>query len=262
MKAIFPFDPLDEKSADGPFKDEYEIFKSNGIECSLFDFDALDFDELRPKPRLESGDTVLYRGWMMSPGLYGKLEQLLSKKGVTLFVSLDEFISSHHLPKWYESCKEFTAETHFYREGDDIVLEASKLGWERIFVKDFVKSNYSDRGSVAESPEEVLEILNLIREHRGELEGGICLRRYEEYIGESESRYFVFNGKVYSSKDDTPEIVESIAKIHKARFYSVDIVEDSSGRLRLVELGDGQVSDKKTWDPKVFSEMLLENLAS
>jgi ATP-grasp domain, R2K clade family 3 len=30
-----------------------------------------------------------------------------------------------------------------------------------------------------------------------------------------------------------------------APFYSVDVVENLAGELRLVELGDGQVSDKK-----------------
>jgi len=38
--------------------------------------------------------------------------------------------------------------------------------------------------------------------------------------------------------------------------FSVDIVRDSGGRRRLIELGDGQVSDRKKWSASTFAGLL------
>lgn len=45
MRVIFPHNPLNEKQADDLFHEEYRYLKSMGIDCSLFDFDAVSFDE-------------------------------------------------------------------------------------------------------------------------------------------------------------------------------------------------------------------------
>ncbi|WP_027710165.1 ATP-grasp domain-containing protein [Zooshikella ganghwensis] len=259
MRIIFPFDPLEKNTADGPFRDEYELLKSMGIDCSLFDYDSLEFDELKPKPQVIDGDCVLYRGWMLTPSLYGKLASMVERKGGSMFTSPSSFVSSHHLPEWYESCVDFTPETVFSNAEEDLEKLASDLGWDSFFVKDYVKSNYNERGSIAKSPREVLEIVALIKEHRGEIEGGISLRKVEEYLPETEKRYFVVNGKAYSPDGVVPELVLDVSKAHHAPFYSIDVIQRSDGVLRLVELGDGQVSDKKTWSAGVFCKMIAEN---
>ncbi|WP_334313903.1 ATP-grasp domain-containing protein, partial [Pseudomonas aeruginosa] len=41
-------------------------------------------------------------------------------------------------------------------------------------------------------------------------------------------------------------------------FFSVDVVESTSGELRLMELGDGQVSDRKQWPAARFAAMLAQ----
>lgn len=258
MRIIFPYNPLEEKEADGPFHEEYVRFKSMGLECSLFDYDSLSFDDFSPKPRLNDGNIVLYRGWMMNPDLYSKLESLVVLKGCRLLTSLGDYVGSHHLPNWYESCKDFTSESYFFKNDNELEKNANTLGWESFFVKDFVKSNYSERGSIAHSLSEVSEIVRLIEEHRGEVEGGISLRKVEEYLPETEKRYFVLNGKVYSPDGEIPEIVFNISKAYRAPFYSVDLIQRSDLVYRLVELGDGQVSDRKTWDVDVFCTMVEE----
>jgi len=50
MRFLFPFNPLNEKEADEPFQPEYSFLRSNGVDCSLFDFDRLEFDEFKPRP--------------------------------------------------------------------------------------------------------------------------------------------------------------------------------------------------------------------
>ncbi|MEO1444701.1 MAG: ATP-grasp domain-containing protein, partial [Cyanobacteria bacterium J06635_11] len=47
-----------------------------------------------------------------------------------------------------------------------------------------------------------------------------------------------------------------------APFYSVDIATTVEGTLQVVELGDGQVSDKKNWPLDRFVDMLIENASA
>ncbi len=67
------------------------------------------------------------------------------------------------------------------------------------------------------------------------------------------------NGKVYSPINETPEIVEKIASTIIVPFFSVDVIQREDGKYRVVEIGDGQVSDRKEWDISTFSAMLVEN---
>ena len=260
MKVLFPFNPLNKKEADGPFNDEYLRLKEIGVECLLFDYDTLPFDEFEPRPRLNEDDVVLYRGWMLNPDMYIKLSSLVERAGGKMLTDTNNFIKSHHLPQWYDTVIEFTPKTIIVENEENAVFEAEKSGWGKFFVKDFVKSNYSERGSIANSPAEVQEIIDLIREHRGEIEGGIVLRRVEELVGDSEVRYFVFNGKPYSPNGTIPPLVIEVAARHKTPFYSVDVVQRADGKLRLIEIGDGQVSDRKNWDARVFCKVMSDNV--
>lgn len=256
MRIIFPHDPLDKKHADGPFKDEYNTLLSMGIDCSLFDFDAIVFGEFNPTPKLNSGETIIYRGWMMNPSLYKKFAMMVNHRGGKMLTAPDSYISSHHLPEWFESCRQFTPATVFSESEEDLEDVIVNLEWNAFFVKDFVKSNYDERGSIAKDLSEMLEIVQLIKQYRGEIEGGISLREVEEYVPGTEQRYFVLNGKAHAHDGKIPELVSEIAKIHSEPFYSVDTIQRSDGVLRLVELGDGQVSDKKNWPSDVFCQML------
>ena len=103
-------------------------------------------------------------------------------------------------------------------------------------------------------------IRDRIKEHRGEIEGGIALRKVEQFRPDTELRYFVFNGKPYSPNKVIPTIVEEISERHDVSFYSVDIIENTDGQHRLIEIGDGQVSDKKTWTVEDFCSFLAENV--
>ncbi|MEN1500901.1 ATP-grasp domain-containing protein, partial [Pseudomonas aeruginosa] len=51
---------------------------------------------------------------------------------------------------------------------------------------------------------------------------------------------------------------EQVAQRIDCPFFSVDVVESTSGELRLMELGDGQVSDRKQWPAARFAAMLAQ----
>ena len=252
MRVIFPHNPLHEKEADGPFSEEYEQLKELGIDCSLFDYDSLPFNEFKPKPAINEGDLILYRGWMLTPTKYENLSSMVDSKGAKMITTPCEFIRSHHLPGWYESVAEFTPETIFVENVELAISVAENSGWQEFFVKDYVKSNYNERGSIAKSPLEVDEIISLIREHRGEIEGGIALRKVENLAVETEVRFFVVKGKAFSPNDCYPSVINKIVEKHTAPFYSLDLIKNTDDEWRLIEIGDGQVSDRKNWDAELF----------
>ncbi|WP_427198587.1 ATP-grasp domain-containing protein [Pseudomonas aeruginosa] len=75
---------------------------------------------------------------------------------------------------------------------------------------------------------------------------------------ETEERYFVLHGRAHGRLDTVPTLVEQVAQRIDCPFFSVDVVESASGELRLMELGDGQVSDRKQWPAARFAAMLAQ----
>lgn len=254
---LFPCNPLNPKQADEPFQDEFLALKEAGAECSLFDFDELAFG-FKPKPRIDPTETVLYRGWMLSPTKYAGLVEKIEANGAKALTTVEDYTKCHHLPGWYDICKEFTPETVCFPHDETLQENIAKLNWDRYFVKDYVKSNTSGPGSIANSVDEAIAIVNLIETYRGEVEGGVAVRQVEDFVPNTEQRYFVLGQQAYALDGKVPEMVEEVAAIiQDAPFYSVDTVLRQDGTLRLVEIGDGQVSDKKTWPLDRFVAMLV-----
>jgi len=101
--------------------------------------------------------------------------------------------------------------------------------------------------SFAKNIGEVYEVISLIEKFRGKVEGGVCVREFEVLQPETEKRYFVFNKIAFARNGVVPTIVNEIAKKIDCPFFSVDMVLSIDDAPRLVELGDGQVSDRKKW---------------
>jgi len=79
------------------------------------------------------------------------------------------------------------------------------------------------------------------------------------FVPDTERRYFVVNQMPYGPDDsEIPAIVHEIAQRIKSPFYSVDVAQlESNKEWILIELGDGEVSDKKQWPLDSFVEALL-----
>jgi hypothetical protein len=121
------------------------------------------------------------------------------------------------------------------------------------------KSLKTSRGSLIREPSEAVAVIAEMLEYRGEIEGGICIRRVEDFIPESEQRYFVLHGIQYASltESSVPEIVSQCVERIPSKFFSVDVVRRRDGALRVVEVGDGQVSDLVGWRAESFASMWL-----
>jgi hypothetical protein len=97
-----------------------------------------------------------------------------------------------------------------------------------------------------------------MKSFRAEIEGGLCARQIEDFDTTTEERHFVFRGKPFSRTDLIPEVVQVAAARIDSPFFTVDTVVRGDGVTRIIELGDGQVSDRKKWSARRVLEMLRE----
>lgn len=256
---IFPTDPISPKKPDEMFLDQYKAVKKAGFGVALVNIDKKEF-----VGEIYEGATLLYRGWMLTVHEYQTLNAIAEVSGYTLFTSPHQFSSCHFLPMWQPLIQDLTPDTVSLGEDADIVNEIYLRGWDKYFVKDFVKSLKTSVGSVGNKPEDAEVIIREMIKYKGFIEGGICIREYEDFKSDSEVRYFVLNGVPHSANGkDVPEIVGKCAELLKNRspFFSVDVAERKDGVLRVVEIGDGQVSDLVGWDVDSFIGMWVNEVS-
>ena len=256
---VFPRDPNDPACPEEMFADQWAALTKVGFSASLCS-DAV-LAGTKPLRNIPPGRQVVYRGWMVKREEYIALARAIEQCGAAAFISPDEYLATHHLPNWHPLLSDLTPETRVYPAEADLVLELSNLKWGAYFVKDYVKSLKTGRGSIVREPAEVPALIAAMREYRGEIEGGICVRRVEEFIPESERRYFVLLGVGYAAPKGAPvpEIVRKCAERLPSKFFSVDVALRRDGELRIVEVGDGQVSDLVGWSAAEFASMWLES---
>lgn len=257
MNIIYPSDYFDNAKVDEMFEAEYQAARERGLSCLLLSTQHLSNGKYTFSAEIEPHVPVIWRGWMLKQDEYKRLIDAVTQNGGDMLVSLENYLSSHHITGWYNSCHKYTPETVFLRENDALDPVVDQLKWPAYFVKDYVKSLTTSRGSIAINAEEIREIIDAIKQFRGDIEGGISLRKVEDIIKTSERRYFSLKNKVYSSDDIVPDLVVEIAQHIRSPFFSIDMAENASGELRLIEIGDGQVSDTKEWNVDKFIQLFL-----
>jgi hypothetical protein len=255
MRFLYPCDPFNKKDPDETYLEEFSAAQAAGMACSLYSAEDFEAGDFKPRPLFAEHEEVLYRGWMLTPNGYGQLLEAIERKGACAVTSVAQYRLCHHLPEWYPLCKDLTPETVFVEHGADYAAAVSDRHWPAYFVKDYVKSLTTNRGSVATSVEEISEVVSLIEKYRGQVEGGVCIRQFEQLAPGTEERYFVFQGKPYARNGAVPDIVQTVASRIDSRFFSVDVALSIDDTPRLIELGDGQVSDRKQWLVERFLEI-------
>jgi len=200
---------------------------------------------------------VVYRGWMLNAREYDALVHGIVACGAVAFTDARTYLLAHHLPNWYPLLADLTPETRVFRVDADLVTELEALGWGEYFLKDYVKSLKTGRGAIVRDPADAPDVLADMIEYRGAIEGGVCVRRIEDFLPDSEKRYFVVRKTGYTATEgeSVPDIVRLCAERIPSDFFSVDVASRSDGALRVVEIGDGQVSDIVGWSPAEFASM-------
>jgi hypothetical protein len=257
---LFPSDLFNKRVVDEDYQDELNALASRGFSHSLFSFEDFQDGKFKPFPVIPTDATVIYRGWMMTPEVYSTLYDALVTSGGRLLTNPTQYRQAHHMPEWLTApdMALFTPSTIVVPREADFVEAVKDTGWQRFFVKDYVKSLSTGRGPFADTPEQISEIVDLMEKYRGFVEGGVCIREFERFKPESETRYFSVNHKIYGPYGHVPTIVEVIANRIDSPFFSIDMAASLHNGLRLIEIGDGQVSSRKQWDADVFAEIFKD----
>jgi hypothetical protein len=256
MKFIFPASPMSPKAIDEYFLPQAEALAPEGY-C------LLSLENMSIRGDCE-GDTVVYRGWMLNTEDYNTMRTLVEMRGGKLLTSVGQYLNTHHIPNWYPILREFTPETFiidnmWLNHGCDVVAELKKLGWEKFFLKDFVKSLKTSTGSLIDHAEDAPKVLELMEKYRGTIEGGLCVRKYEPGLHD-EKRCFVINHEPRWMGVEEASFLYKIADLIDSPFFSVDYAYDANDQLRVVEIGDGQVSDLVgDWTPLWFSRAFFDS---
>jgi hypothetical protein len=257
MRLLFPQSPLSSRQPDELVVEQFRAFRKAGHPVALFSFEKLQqMDFVISSPPGPS--PVLYRGWMLKPAEYKLMHDTIGKSGGAMFTNTGQYLAAHHLPNWYPLIPEYTPET-VVMAADKITPETiAQLGWSGFFIKDFVKSLKTSHGSVITDLSLLQVVMREMHHFRGEIEGGICLRRLEQFETDTETRYFVIRGVAYahSAGVEIPKLVSEVAKRIPCPFFSIDIAKRTDGVWRVVELGDEQVTDLVNgWSADRFVEI-------
>ncbi|MFC6597779.1 ATP-grasp domain-containing protein [Kitasatospora paranensis] len=273
---LLPADPLGPRRPDPHFVLEARQVRELGGMCVLLDHDALVAGEAAEAVRrVPAGlGPLWYRGWMVGVPAYQELAEALEGRGCALLTAPAAYADAHELPGWYGSFEGATPQSHWLPGGGmpahtELVSAAAALGGHGpAIVKDYVKSRKHEWHEACFVPDladagGLARVVSRFVELQGDfLTGGIVLRRYEEFVRDAagraeEARVWWLDGEpvLVGPHPDAPgpapdpdlSAVRPLVRALGCRFVTTDLAlrADGSG-WRVVEVGDGQVSDLPT----------------
>lgn len=277
---LFPCDPLHPRRADGHFAAEEGLVRDLGGVTALVDHDALlAGDTAGAVRRVPRGlrAAAWYRGWMVPSAAYGRLAQALAERGCTLLTAPGGYAAAHELPGWYAVFEGATPSSCWLPwagrmpSPQELAAAAGRLGGSGpAVVKDYVKSRKHEWDEACFVPEladtaALHRVVSRFVELQGEeLAGGVVLREFEPYASSGgdraeESRVWWVDGEpvLVTVHPDWPALpagppaadpdlsgVRPLVHALGCRFVTTDLAQRADdGRWRVVEVGDGQVSD-------------------
>lgn len=269
---VYCGDPLSPRRVDQHFAEEAEVVRGLGGVVARIDHDALlrgDVDEAVARVSRGLGQ-AWYRGWMVPSGRYGELADALTARGCRLVVSAAQYRRAHELPGWYPLFAEVTPRSVWLSSPSGVVPSEQELaslvaplGAGPGVVKDYVKSRKHEWDHACYVPDLVDSArLHRVVSHFVELQdeflsGGIVVRAFERFAGTgpvaTEARVWWVGGEpvLEGPHPDTPAQVPQADLRHVAPlvralgcpFVTTDLAQRADGAWRVIEVGDGQVSD-------------------
>jgi len=272
LRVLFCADPLRPGRADEHFAAQAATVRELGGHVALVDHDALmagDADRaVRGVPR--TSGPWWYRGWMMPAAAYDGLAAALQRRESALRVPPARYRLAHELPGWYGTFADVTADSDWMPwppqvrpSPEDIAPLVRTLGSGAAVAKDYVKSRKHEWLTACFIPDVTdLEhatsvVARMVELQDDSLNGGIVLRRYEDYRQADgrtvEARVWWVDGEpvMVTAHPDTPDLhaepelvlIRPLVQALGCPFVTTDLAQRSDGVWRVVEVGDGQVSD-------------------
>jgi ATP-grasp domain, R2K clade family 3 len=285
---LYCHDPLNPRRVDEHFASEAREVRARGGQVGLIDHDALLQGDVRQAVAHVPADlgSTWYRGWMIPSDRYAALAEALIRRGTELLVAPEQYRSAHELPGWYPTFTDVTPASVWRptRPGENLAAAELALLAEPLppgpgIVKDYVKSRkhewdqacfIPDLADAAALARVVQRFLDLQEEF---LAGGVVLRSFETFSrpesAAAEIRVWWLNGepRLLTPHPDSPfehALTPDLDHIRPAvqrlgcRFVTTDVALRSDGASRVVEVGDGQVSDLHPSTPRnEFAALLV-----
>lgn len=269
---LYCCDPINHRRVDEHFAAEAELVRRLGGGVAKIDHDALlagDVDRAVVRVPRELG-AAWYRGWMIPAGRYAELAAALLARGCRLRVTADRYRAAHELPGWYPCLAEVTPRSVWLPSPPGVIpsereLESLVAPLERGagVVKDYVKSRKHEWDQACYVPDvtdsaRLHQVVGRLVELQDEfLTGGIVVRAFEQFTGSdhvaSEARIWWVDGEpvLVGPHPDTPgqwpqpELarVQPLVQELGCPFVTTDVAQRADGCWRVIEVGDGQVSD-------------------
>lgn len=272
LRVLFCADPLTPAQVDEHFAGQATTVRELDGQVALIDHDALLAGRadaaVRRVPR--GSGPWWYRGWMIPAAAYTDLAEALRRRDAEMRVSARRYRSAHELPGWYGTFRQVTPDSDWMQwmpgavpTERDVMALAGGLAPGAAVVKDFVKSRKHEWEEACYIPDltdikrTTAVVARMVELQEDTLNGGIVLRRFEEYCQNNgqpaEARVWWIDGVpvMVTAHPDTPALVPhpdlaAIAPLVVAfgcPFVTTDMAQRADGEWRVVEVGDGQVSD-------------------
>lgn len=289
---LYCSDPMNERRVDAHFMAEARQLRAVGGTVLLVDHDALlAGDPERAVTRVPHGaGAVWYRGWMVPADRYAELDAALRRRGGELTVTPEAYRRAHELPGWYATFARLTPVSGWLPtapgqapEPERLTALAATLPPGAAVVKDYVKSRkhewdeacyVPDLADAAALHRVVARFVDLQDDF---LTGGVVLRAFETFVAPetaaAEVRVWWRNGvpRLVTAHPDSavaevpaPDLTPVRAAVEAlgCPFVTTDLAMRADGVWRVVEVGDGQVSDlHRNVDPALFVSLLTTDQA-
>ncbi len=264
MMLLVPADVLRPRRVDDHFAPEAEAARAAGHQVCVVDHDAIAAGAAaRAVGRVSGAGPAVYRGWMLSPRRYAEFAAALAGRGVELRTSADQYRRGHELPAWYAALRACTPASAWTEGPERAAFDTARaaLGAGPAVLRDYSKSMKHHWEEAAFVPDvadadRAWAVAQRFRSLRGDdFAGGFVLRRFEQFTG-PEARTWWIDGvcRLVTAHPDTPDQLPpaglSWSALEPAMaqlalpFVTADLVRRTDGAWRLVEIGDGQVSDR------------------
>jgi hypothetical protein len=280
MQLLVPADPLRPRRPDEHFAAEARAAADAGMTVALIDHDALAEPDgaRRAVAGVPDGSgEAVYRGWMMRSGQYATFADVLAAKGAALRTSAAQYRQAHELPGWYSALAPATPLTA-WTTGDsqqEFSAACARLGPGPTILRDYVKSmkHYWHEAAFIPNladPVVAWKVAARFRELRDDdFTGGFVVRRFEQFTS-AEVRTWWTGGmcQLITAHPDTPgdqppydiDLTPFTPLIQHLGlpFVTADLARRAGGQWRVIELGDGQVSDRpSTTAPDAFISAVI-----
>ncbi|SNT27222.1 hypothetical protein SAMN05421812_104149 [Asanoa hainanensis] len=265
MILLVPADPLGPRRPDDHFAPEAASARAVGLDVAVVDHDALTGGgaDRAVQSVPADGGLAVYRGWMLRAEEYTAFAESLAARGVTLRTTPDHYRRAHELPGWYAAVAPVTPSSEWTDGWHEADFERARvsLGSGPAVLRDYSKSMKAYWNEAAFIPDlddaaAAWRVARRFLELRDdEATGGFVLRRYERFVSAEVRTWWVDGACVLAgAHPDTPHdlppteadltAVEPLVASLGLPFVTADLVRRDDGVWRVVEVGDGQVSDR------------------